>query len=365
MNRLRHDRSIKPLVAQVVPLKINTENDDWPNWKRKYAYEGESTFPIVYVIRADGEMLYGRSGAIVGDALKTFMQKQIDNAGLVLSTKNAEKIESILRVAKTAHENDDDFAAVKAMAPLKRLGKLGALGSHAEPAMEADELANELIEAGKQGLSEVDEALTGDLDDFAATVDLAFIRRAYEPLLAKEIAEVIRKYRNKGSFNTHFEQAELVDRVKLRLRNPEGKERAKQSLVSILTRNAGRPPAAYVAEHYEEWMGEPLDEQLLAKAEGNDAEATRPGERAEAAADSQSEESGDTPPADSSRDEPAAASAEPGLRTWTSRDGKHTLEAEFVEIVGDRVRLRKKNGRFATIGIAQLSDSDRAYLRGL
>ncbi|MFW5692671.1 MAG: SHD1 domain-containing protein [Thermoguttaceae bacterium] len=52
-------------------------------------------------------------------------------------------------------------------------------------------------------------------------------------------------------------------------------------------------------------------------------------------------------------------------RTWTDDSGVFTVEADLVEIVGERVRLRRTDGNVITVPIAKLSDADRQYLRTL
>lgn len=51
------------------------------------------------------------------------------------------------------------------------------------------------------------------------------------------------------------------------------------------------------------------------------------------------------------------------MRIWKTRDGKHEIEAEFVKLMGKKVRLRKKNGKTTTVAIKILSDEDRQLLK--
>lgn len=48
------------------------------------------------------------------------------------------------------------------------------------------------------------------------------------------------------------------------------------------------------------------------------------------------------------------------LRTWTSADGR-TLEARFLEIIGDEVRLEEPNGKRFNLKINIFSDLDKQY----
>jgi WD40 repeat protein len=59
------------------------------------------------------------------------------------------------------------------------------------------------------------------------------------------------------------------------------------------------------------------------------------------------------------------AAAKPVLRTWTSADGRFTVEAELAADSGDKITLKKKSGAKVEISVAKLSREDRAYVEGL
>jgi len=59
--------------------------------------------------------------------------------------------------------------------------------------------------------------------------------------------------------------------------------------------------------------------------------------------------------------EPAKA-PEPKARTWTSADGKFTVEAEFGGAIGSKVTLRKTDGSVITLDADKLSDADREWI---
>src|ERR1043165_8601942 len=51
-------------------------------------------------------------------------------------------------------------------------------------------------------------------------------------------------------------------------------------------------------------------------------------------------------------------------RTWTSKTGGHTTEAELVQLKDDgNVVLKTKAGRTIEVPISKLSDADQAYAR--
>ena len=73
---------------------------------------------------------------------------------------------------------------------------------------------------------------------------------------------------------------------------------------------------------------------------------------------------GKHPPATTVPPEKPETMAEQGpLRVWTDSTGKHTVEAEFVELKDGRVRLKKEDGKIITIPIDKLSEVDQNVLR--
>ncbi len=52
-------------------------------------------------------------------------------------------------------------------------------------------------------------------------------------------------------------------------------------------------------------------------------------------------------------------------RKWTDNTGKYSVEAELVEVKGDKVVLKKSTGSVITMPIARLSKADREYLQSL
>jgi hypothetical protein len=62
----------------------------------------------------------------------------------------------------------------------------------------------------------------------------------------------------------------------------------------------------------------------------------------------------------------AGASAYGQVRTWTSIDGKHTIEADFVEMRGvGNIAIKKVDGTVIEVPLTQLSSADQAFVKRL
>src|SRR5262245_59598954 len=50
-------------------------------------------------------------------------------------------------------------------------------------------------------------------------------------------------------------------------------------------------------------------------------------------------------------------------RTWTDASGKFSINAEFVRVDGDKVVLRRADGKEIKVPQARLSDADKEFLK--
>jgi hypothetical protein len=57
------------------------------------------------------------------------------------------------------------------------------------------------------------------------------------------------------------------------------------------------------------------------------------------------------------------SSASGQTRTWTDTTGAFTVEAEFVDLVDGKVRLKRADGRIVTVTLDQLSEADQQLAR--
>ena len=58
------------------------------------------------------------------------------------------------------------------------------------------------------------------------------------------------------------------------------------------------------------------------------------------------------------------AYGEEDIRTWTDKGGR-TLEAKFIEHIGDKIKIQRKDGRTFTLSPGLFSEQDRKYLESL
>lgn len=319
LERLKTDRSIAPLVTQFVPLKIDTEEADWQEWASKYRPEGNG-IPILFVVRADGEMLYGKSGSKTGNELPVFLNEHLKTSGRIFSDEQLAAIKSAVEESNKALADGDAWTAVKRIEGLKKLGTPGKFGSYAAAAQEADALYAQLVEQGRAALVAAQEQLAGN-DKFAGVLAVLTANRVFGNLveLKKDLVSAEREIGKDQSLKEIVKQAEALDRALAQAGNKTTRKNAPAAFELVMTRFPGTPAAE------------------LAK----------------------------TKLAELGVESPAANAAETttgSVRTWSDATGKFRIEAELVKVADGKVELRRKDGQNVTVPLDKLSKDDQDYL---
>lgn len=325
MERLNSDRSLAPLVAQFVPLKIDSQKPEWQAWARQYPHEGRG-IPILYIVRADGTKMYAQSNELPDDALGAFLLTHLREAGRILSSSELEAVQKAEATVRAAQEQGDTFSAVKALASLKKIGTPGELGSFATSAVAVDQLAAQLHEQGKAALADAEEKLAGD-DAVAGALALVEVKRIYSllPSLKSEVTSAYTQHERDADTKTLLAQAAALDRAKTLASEP----RTQRQGIASLERIAEQDANAAIAE---------LARAELAKLQG---EPEKPEIKFSVVED---EESGVEP-----------------LRTWTDSTGKFKIEARFVAVEETEVVLARDDGTTLRVPLEKLSALDREY----
>ncbi len=155
-------------MTQFVPLKLDTGSDEFRDWNRTYQTKGNG-IPVLYVIRADGEMLYGESGALTGDNLPLMLAKTLQHSGKILGNKDAMVAEAAYQKFYELQSDGDTTSAIKALSKIKKLGVPGEIKSYAEPVVKINEAVRELADEARNKMSEQLKDIQGD--DQAKVID--------------------------------------------------------------------------------------------------------------------------------------------------------------------------------------------------
>jgi hypothetical protein len=216
---LQSQASLQPLVAQFVPLKVGyTGTGDFGKWARLYPVEGNA-IPKVFVVRADGQLLYGKSGA--PPSLAGFLQQQLSAAGAILSAAQIDQLGQQVEKAKKLLDEGNVPQAISATMRCMNTR------SYAEPAVAASQLFERIVSDGQTAIKRATESLaTNEAPEaqLTAVVALTETARLYArlPDVAKAASVALRDYRKDKNNREVVKQAEAIDSAKDLERKSQG-----------------------------------------------------------------------------------------------------------------------------------------------
>ncbi len=208
------DRSLTGLVAQFVPLKINTSSPDWRKINSKYPTPG-NTIPVVYIIRADGKKIFAERNSLAGDRLPFVLRGSLQNAGGILSDVQAQSVIKAVAVARQSLGSADVHAAVQAMRPLTKLGTLGNLQSYAKPIQDANAVVGDILKQAGVDLKEIESNLQITETAVRGTAGLFAAMRTYSifPTLKKQFGVVHRSASGNDELLVAMAQGKAIDKA--------------------------------------------------------------------------------------------------------------------------------------------------------
>lgn len=326
MERLSTDRSLSAFAGQFVPLKLITDgNPQWSKWATTYPAEGKG-IPYLYVVRADGEKLYAKSGALPGDALPKMLLATLSQSGRRFNDAETALLEASLEEAKAALAEQNHMAAAAALGKLKLLGTPGKLNSFSTLAQEADKLAAQVVEDGKKNVETAKGQLADPATAFDGVMTLAESQEAYGGFaeLNAQVVSALREVKRNDALSSPLKQA-------------EGLIRARKFAASdnVAVRKKAASAYALVMSRFPNTPGAKLAREELTAIDP-DAEAL-------------------------SADVPAESPAEE-FRTWSDASGKFTIEAKYVQQKQGYAQLQKRDGTKLAVEIKKLSPADQQFL---
>jgi len=316
-HRLNTDRSVGHMTVQFVPLKVTTEGPKWEAWEEQYPPKGKA-IPYVYVIRADGKMLYGGSGTLPGPALGELMKASLAQSGRIFNPKEVELMKATVKAIKAADKEGDHLAATKALAATAKLGTVGDLKSYSTVAAELNALAKGVLVQAEKTIEETKTQLADPETRFDAAMKLAAAKVAYAQLtdVRTKVKAAYDEFKDDEEAKDALQKADLIQRALFRRSLRNGDKLAVKDLTRVIEQYPDTQAAERAAAYIEQITGEPPQV--------------------------------DPPDAD-----------DDGYRVWTDVTGKHRIEAKFVARKEGWVQLETRAGKKISLPIAKLSPADR------
>ena len=321
-----------------MPLRIDTsKGGGWGKWNRKYPTQGNG-IPVIYIIRADGEMLYGKSGNPQGAGLPRLLEREIKRSGTILTDKELKLLGDVSMRAKLALKKKNWEAVAKQIRRAKKIGKLGATGSYAKAAMQVDKMVGQLVAHATEQMNSLQEHFETKPADWKTALALVKTYRLYGhlPPLKKPMLQLVSLAKKSDGGKSLLKQAAMFDKVHLLLASEKnGTKKAAIALQRFLEAYPSSPgaPAA------KEWLGKLQRKIALA------APSTKEGK----SSDSSTLKEEPMPAADS-------------FRTWKFKDGRKSLEAKLLDVENSKAVLKTKAGKTVKIPLDELTKADLLFI---
>ena len=300
-----------------------------------------TSIPQLYVVRADGQQLYGGAGSLPGDALPQMLLAALSRAGRSFNPEQARFLAKTVDAADEAFDDQQYLTAGVLLAELKTFGSPGDLKSHAEPARRAEVLFSELRSEIDQAVVKARSAITegeakNSFSHVLAICEAEAVLRLF-PSWKADAASLKRDLPGAEAYEAQFEQAEALVKARLAAASPVSRirNRAESLYTAVIRKYQGSPVSTFAREELERLNPEA---QVLRMTSGVSSGVSKLVDKTDGL---------------------------PGFRLWRASVGNFTTRAKYVQHNDGRVQLLKETGELIVVEINKLSDEDQKYLSTL
>ncbi len=317
MKRLTTEDSLKPLVAQFVPIKIDVKSDEYRDWSREHK-PSRNAIPQMFIVQADGEELFNQVGGLPAETLEKVLTGALSKSGVTLSDVESEQVQKAVAVATKQIENEDLFAAMKTVMSVPGSTD-DSIRCFAEPVIQLRELVAQLTESSNARISAVMEKAKSRWPD----------KPSEQVAVAEEFVQLVDGIKKFKPTEAARKKLESVVRKNLELKRMVRDLRSVKSLI----KSKASSRELRLQELAARYPDTPIDKQV---AEVLESEGIKTNWRRLSVSE---------------------------FRKWQSKNGNYSIDAMALIVSDDEVRLENKNGQMVTVEVTNLSDSDQAWLK--
>ena len=229
-------------MAQFVPIKLDVSSPEYAQWRRDHTPEGNG-IPQLFVVRADGETLYGRSGSLQGPDLPNMLIAALQNSGRILSAREAQSLIEAADKFVEEKEKGNYESAIKAISRVRKIGEPGQIPSYSKPAMRVNKLVLETADEVRSQLKELATQIESDQVDIKLGAMLAYLKLRQDfgalKLVKSDLAGFQKKYTLKENKQLTRE-AKIIENAN-QANTKSKKTRAIESLTELIDQTEFEP----------------------------------------------------------------------------------------------------------------------------
>jgi len=214
MKRFGTDPQLQKYSEWFIPVKLETSSDQWKSFRETYKHDGGMS-PYVFIVRADGEQLYGSGKRISAEELYSVVEDSISKSGRIYSMPQASALATAAESAGSQLYDGDLEAAIKTLMSVRKIGMPGQLNSFASGAIAADSVAAEIDAKVAPQL----EAIKAELEDEQRAPDAAIKMAAALRQLVRwvprkdDLNQLKKQFKSDEKLKSLLEQAIIYDEM--------------------------------------------------------------------------------------------------------------------------------------------------------
>ncbi|MCA9263869.1 MAG: thioredoxin family protein [Planctomycetales bacterium] len=257
---LKHTMATSSLVQvelqRYVLLQMDSASSEFTHFRQQFPADYQGV-PMVYVIRADGTMLYGRSGGMAEQTLQRLLSAATQRSGSPLSDGQRQHVERSMQAARREVQSGQILSA------LQRVDSVARIPSYARSVNEARRLQQQLTMSVRNELQVLDEQIEQPDLTHSAAFQLArfYVRSKDLPEVREDAGRLLVKYER----HTPTRVAVLQGKELVRAHFEEQRDACQQAITRyrrIVELDAASP----TAKHAERRISELIEKQRRKQA---------------------------------------------------------------------------------------------------
>ena len=220
---LQFEPSLRALLEKYVVINMDSSRPEFQSFKRRFPAEVRGV-PMVYVIRPDGAMLYGRSGGMPPEGIQNLLNFGLDESGDPLDSGQQQRFSAMIATSRRYQQEGELLKALQVISAVARHR------GYAASVRRAQVLHDSLTDSLRNRLANFDQKLMDSESMHGAAYRLAelYVGLKEEPQLQESAAAKLIHHEQQESTRLAIMQGkELV-----RARYFEQRELCKQALSS-------------------------------------------------------------------------------------------------------------------------------------
>lgn len=239
------DAGVKKGLQAFVMLEMELNGTEFSGFRGQFPLDVPGV-PMMYIVRADGTLMYGRFGAMSGSELTSVLDTQIARAGRALTDQQCQVVETRYDTAVRRLQDGDVYEALRLLEPITKIS------SHATSVRQSQAMHKRVVAALERWLTQLEAQLAQQQLHHKAAYQVAhmYVHTKSAPSVRKRAGEVLVKYEREEGTRVAVRQGKELVRARLQEQHQELVQ-ATESYERIVSLDRTSPTAIHAARKLE------------------------------------------------------------------------------------------------------------------